>query len=467
MKKYSMMSYPITKFLPPVQTNYRCVPEMFVLVYDYMGRLGMKEMIRMMNLAFSIPLEGTLDVERLEWSLQRLFEDEPLLRSYISKEKGSYYLVEKEDYRFTLSVSEVPGRNRIEKMKKVKEMLIEDAKNDLNYFDPDFEQTQFRLLKLDDNMHVLMFLGSHIFYDFGAFTSILARLMRYYNGSEKPGKRLATFGDFIEEENAYLNNEAGKKEIEYWRKEFATYKRKRLPKDKKKAAVWKEEDSIAYFENECLERVAANNKTSVFNVMMLAIQMAYAKHTNNKDTASNYVISNRSEEKYRNTAGMLMRILSSRVVMEDDITIAELQKMMRKKIGEGYLNHHAAADTVCNLPLLIIDESMGDIAGDLTFNGRPIDFQADINPQAIMKLCQKDTIMIMIMPAGDKKTVNLIGNTKNYGHHYKSIRDNILLAVRFMDRYPDKTFGEYMRSDVNIENVDLVEDSEHIGLIAI
>ena len=162
-----------------------------------------------------------------------------------------------------------------------------------------------------------------------------------------------------------------------------------------------------------------------------------------------------------------MRILSSRIVMDNDMTIAELQRTMRKKIGEGYLNHHAAADTVCNLPLLIIDESMGDIAGDLTFNGKLIDFQADINPQAIMKLCQKDTIMVMIMPAGDSRTVNLIGNTKKYGHHYKSIRDNIRLAVRFMELYPDKTFGEYMRSDIDIENVDLAEDSEGIELIAI
>lgn len=75
--------------------------------------------------------------------------------------------------------------------------------------------------------------------------------------------------------------------------------------------------------------------------------------------------------------------------------------------------------------------------------------------------------MVMIMPAGDKRSVNLVGNTKKYGHYYKSIRDNICLALRFMDRYPDKTFGEFMRSDVTLETVDLIEDPEQIELIAI
>ena len=467
MKKYSMMNFPKSKFFPPKQTNLRCVPELFVMVYDYLGKLGMKEMIRMMNLSFSIPLEGPLDSLRLEKSLQDLFRDEPILRTYISKEKGGYYLVEKDNYEFHLPVYEVEGRNRIDKLAKVKEMLVEDAKNDLRYFDPDYEQTQFKLLKLDENYHVLMFLGSHIYYDFGAFTSLISRLMRYYNGTETPGKRLATFGDFIEEETAFLKSPAGQKELQYWKDEFSDYTRHRLRKDKKSSADWKEEDSIAFFENDWLESIAAQNKTSVFNTMMLAVQMGYAKAVGDADSAANYVISNRSEEKYRNTAGMLMRILSSRLVMKDDMTIADLQKYMRKKIGEGYLNHHAAADMVCDLPLLIIDESMGDIAGDLLFNGKPIDLQADLNVEAIMQLCQKDTIMVMIMPAGDKRSVNLVGNTKKYGHYYKSIRDNICLALRFMDRYPDKTFGEFMRSDVTLETVDLIEDPEQIELIAI
>ena len=43
----------------------------------------------------------------------------------------------------------------------------------------------------------------------------------------------------------------------------------------------------------------------------------------------------------------------------------------------------------------------------------------------------------------------------------------MLLAIIFMDRYPDKTFGEFMREDVTLSTVDIIEDSEQISLIAI
>ena len=164
---------------------------------------------------------------------------------------------------------------------------------------------------------------------------------------------------------------------------------------------------------------------------------------------------------------MLVRMLLNRMIFDKDTTIAELQKQQRKQLGEGYLNHHVAVDLGFIAPLLVVDESMGDISGDLMFNGKPIDLTADANIDSIMNIFPPGMVLVMINPAGDQKAFNLLGNLKYYGRHYKHLKENLILAFRFMDRYPDKTFGEFMRSDVTLETVDLIEDPEQIELIAI
>ena len=467
MKKYSIMTFPKRKFFPPKPANLRCSPEMFILMYYYLGKLGIKAAKHMMNLPFYIPLDGPIDVKRFEDSIRKLIDDEPLLRTYISKEKGKFYLVEKENYEFHLKVTELEGRNAVEKIKRSREIFNAEANKDVLLFDPDSEQTRFELLRIDDEHHVFLFICTHIFFDFGGLTSTLSRLFRYYNGGEQPKQKLSTFGEFIEEETAFLKTQRGAEEMRYWKELVNGYEKCVLKKEKNSRQYWKPEDSMVYFDNSYLESIAKRGKTSVFNNSLLALQMAYAKYTQSYDSLAVYPISNRSEEKYRNTAGMLVRMLLNRMIFDKDTTIAELQKQQRKQLGEGYLNHHVAVDLGFIAPLLVVDESMGDISGDLMFNGKPIDLTADANIDSIMNIFPSGMVLVMINPAGDQKAFNLLGNLKYYGRHYKHLKENLILAFRFMDRYPDKTFGEFMRSDVTLETVDLIEDPEQIELIAI
>ena len=67
----------------------------------------------------------------------------------------------------------------------------------------------------------------------------------------------------------------------------------------------------------------------------------------------------------------------------------------------------------------------------------------------------------------DKIGVGLLTDMKAYGKHALAITKNILLAEQVLKKYPDKTFGDYMRSDITLETVDKLADADGAEFIEI
>lgn len=416
-----------------------------------------------MNLPFMLHLKGKMNKDRLEDSIRKVLSQN-ILHSYVSFSDNQFFFNEKKMDDFKLEVVKTEGDSEEEKIGFVNEFAKKQALEPLPLFEKDKPQYFFKLYEIDENYHILVMIVHHTFLDFGAVSIAIKYIFSFYNTDDYKMEDSAEFSKFMGEELSFLASEDAKMEDEYWTKELEGYTAQPLKEDEDNDnPILTEQECMCLLDRKELDEMANQYRTSTSNIIMLMIQMAIAKANDSNDTLVQYAISNRSELQYRYTLGCLTRILCNRMDFDDDMTVTELNKVMRKKLGGGYQNRHVAGKTPLGaVPYVIANEDMGDLDITPMFGNNPI-------PIEFVDLPRKFTFVAMlIMPIDiDKIAIGILTDMKAYGRHAKKIVDNVALAAKFMNSYPNKTFGDYMRKDINIDTLDLLNEEDSVEIIEI
>lgn len=467
-KRYSLMTYPRRKLIPRLfrKVDLSFIPQSFSLLYKTVGGLGSNNAKILANLTFQLPLEGDLDTARLERSIARVRNEEGILRSYLIGKFGKFYVQEKEPQEFNLIEVDLPGEDRDERIDSCERYLDEQARTPLDLFDPDGEQVRFRLIKIDDSLHFLMFMISHIVIDYGGVTSIINRIFRYYNDESAEKLFCKGFDEFIKREYEFLESPKSREEKQYWKDLLKGYKRNTLSKERSKRNTERNKDVSLYLDKKAIEEVSRREKTSTFNMLMLGFHLSLAKLLDVNDVVSSYIISNRADKEFRDTPGLLARLMYCRTVFNRDDTFKDAQATIRKSIGEGYSHRRAAPECGLKSSMFILDENIGEITGAPKFNDEPINVHARINIETWEGMFPSGTFMVMVLPEGDGLSVKLIGDNRKYGDQLIAIRDNLELAIHFMSHYSNRPLREFFRSDLEMDNVDIEQDDLGIMVLS-
>jgi len=404
-----------------------------------------------MNIPFVMHLKGEFDKQKLEDALQKVLSTK-IMNTYFSVEGDKFYANEKEYQRYKLEDEDVPGNTLEEKLQYVAKIAKELTVQPLGLFDKEKRQYFFKVYNLQDDYHILYMSVHHAFLDFGSIMIALKSIYSVYNGGDVLFKGSSEFSKFMKEEIEFSGTEAATHEDEYWKKELAGAKPidlSKLPTTTKKDI--NPDDLMVIFEKDELRKLASKYKTSVFNVMMLIIHMGIAKANDQNDTMSQYAISNRSDAEYRYTLGCITRMLTNRVQFDDDMTIIELNRLMRKKIGDGYQNRHVAGKTQLGaIPYVIANEDLDDLDVMPLFNGQPV--QMDY----VHIARTMDFLSVLIIPIGlDKLSIGIVTDVSRFGEHAFKFLDGAMLAYNFISKYPDKTFGDFMRKDITKDTLNI------------
>lgn len=417
-----------------------------------------------MNLPFAMHLHGELDVKQLEKAIEKVTQLK-IMNTYISVEQNKFFANEKEILPFSLKVENVEGTTQKEKIGKVIELTQKEGMTPLPLFEKEKRQYSFRLFKIEEEYHILTMILHHTFLDFGAVMIVISYIFGFYHDDNFKIKECAEASKFMTQELAFFETEGAKKEEEYWKKELTDVAQLKLTVETDSAsnADIQEKDLMTVFERKEIENMAVKYRTSVFNIMILIIHMAIAKVNDTNDTLTQYAISNRSDKEYRYTLGCLTRILSNRVNFDDDMNVTELNKLVRKKIGDGYQNRRTAGKTALgSIPYVIANEDMGDLNIVPMFHGKQIPLEFVDIPRKL------DFLGILIVPVEtDYLGIGILTDTTAYGEHSKKLLEAIILAEKFILNYPDKTFEDFMRKDITVNSLDLLSIDDGVEIIEI
>ncbi len=418
----------------------------------------------MMNLPFALHLRGEMDVKRMENSIAKVIQ-QSMFHTYLSFEDGKFFMLDKDAAPFSLESETVEGASEEEKVAKVTKIIEKLALIPLPLFEKDKDQYFFRLYEISETYHILCMIVHHTFLDFGSVMTAVNEIFAAYRDADYKLPASEDYSKFSQDELDFWNTEEGAKEDSYWNKQLEGFKSFSLTTET--LAEGEEEISenqcVAVIDRADLDKMAKENRTSVANIAMLIIHMALAKTDDRNDTLVQYAISNRSDMEYRYSLGCLTRILCNRVAFDDSMMVTDLHKLMRKKIGEGYQNRRVAGKTpLGSVPYVVANEDMGDIQDTPMFGGNPVQLDFVDLPRKL------NFIGMLIIPLGpDKIGIGLLTDMKAYGKHALAITKNILLAEQVLKKYPDKTFGDYMRSDITLETVDKLADADGAEFIEI
>lgn len=238
----------------------------------------------------------------------------------------------------------------------VLDFSYENGENDYKKWEQKMTETPFNLIenelfyfamvKLEEQKNICYFKFHHMITDAWGFVLVIRKTMKEYwqllNGVHPDTTEEPSFIDHILDEQQYLTSERFEKHKEFWSGVFETVPEFISMTDNKgfKSLTGKRKSYVlSQSLSSKLHSFCESNKVSEFSVFYALLALYLSKRTNKKDIAIETPILNRSGKAEKNTAGMFMNNIPTRIYVNpsfDFLTFVntsyqELKKFMRNQ----------------------------------------------------------------------------------------------------------------------------------------
>ncbi|SES92700.1 condensation domain-containing protein [[Clostridium] polysaccharolyticum] len=392
-----------------------------------------KEPDGMWNLCIALKLTGMVDIEKVKSSMQSIVKENDALHSNICKVRNSYYIKILDTYHFEVQIEQADS------MEAARQKCSEYAAIHIDVFhNLPIEATLFCINSAEN----LLFIKTH--HVISDATSLLlikkGFQTHYFNQMKDITGTHGSYKNFMEAEIEFAQSDKAKKQEIYWEEECKNYKPIVFPVDYSKKNGFSHFLSRYTLDAKELQRVAKQEKTSVFNVVLTIIQMAFAKVNHVWDSMIYYLYENRMDKEYMETIGCLTRAIPNRYQFQKDETIGSIHKKMRSCIAKGFNNR---------------DKSMkyGYFLSDYVISYQTIKGQEQESVSSAMELSpvfvvrRFEWMFLMITETEDTISVFHVCDLRKFGPDYlECLKNASLEAADFICNNPEQSFGDYMES---------------------
>lgn len=297
-------------------------------------------------LHFVLYIKGTIDTSIFKKALDYLVETmSPLRAAYVYRGMARPYKVILKHRAAEVSYYQVELPEATEEAaKEYIERVLQ--KNNLRGFDLEND----RLLRVQVHSdgkgnNVVIISQPHINTDGTSIGILLGNLKKIFAGEEL--KQLS-----YKEYAQYLETETDKEsELEYWRNLLKGYQ--------KPSAFNYEKAYIGASKNMVLDkdttiklmRMQGSTRATLFIILQSIMAINYLKYIGKKDVVFGTVISGRDlqEASSMKITGGFANVLPIRVMVDDDMTFAEIAGNLQKQFGRSQANSHCSENEICKV----------------------------------------------------------------------------------------------------------------------
>lgn len=259
------------------------------------------------NLSLAFIIKGVPDIKRLETAFLELIRRHESLRTSFQIIDGEPFQVIHNEVEFKLSVLSLNGRD-------LKQVINEQIKP--------FDLRKAPLLragviKISEEKYVLVLDVHHIVADGKSMLILQRDLSLIYEGKTLPDMRVQ-YKDFAQWQSSYIQSENMQKQESFWLDTFDDFKPgKGIPTDfaREKARSFAG-DSITWEIgkplSEKLYKIAAENKTTLFMLILAGFNVLFAKYSASEDITIGSPIEGRRHPDLSNVVGMFVNTLAIR-----------------------------------------------------------------------------------------------------------------------------------------------------------
>ncbi|HYR08037.1 MAG TPA: amino acid adenylation domain-containing protein, partial [Longimicrobium sp.] len=291
------------------------------------------------NMAWSLRLQGALDIGAVERSLSEIVRRHETLRTTFREVDGSPVQVIAPFGGFTLPVEDFSGLAEADRETEVRRRVAEDAARPFDLAaGPLFRAA---LLRLGEEDHVLLVGMHHIVSDgwsMGVLSLEFSALYEAYReGRESPLPGLAVqYADYAVWQREQLAGEVLDRQLAYWKERLAgAPELLELPADHPRPAVQTPRGATVPVElsPELLERLQALGRSegaSLYTVVLSAFQVLLSKYSGSKDVVVGSPIAGRTRKEVERLIGFFVNTLVLRTDLSGDPGFREVLRRARE-----------------------------------------------------------------------------------------------------------------------------------------
>ncbi|MBQ4486104.1 MAG: hypothetical protein II936_03750 [Oscillospiraceae bacterium] len=387
------------------------------------------------NVGSAYRIRAAIDPSRLEKCIQRVYDENPMTRILaVDKGDGRYMQKIITNYTFKLDVIEAQGATEQEKFDYGVEYATKVMQS---YLDPFTGiSNKIFLIKLADDDFFFTIVTHHWIGDGASLGAIFGSIFKYYIDLNAPAVPAGSFIEYIDEEREFKNSDAGKKQLAYWADEFAGYEK--IDLENKISVLGNDHSNIDRkytVDIRKVEEISAANKTSNFQVILMAYHIALSMITGVGDISIGATSACRTA-KYMATVGFFAHSAFHRLKVSDSDKLTELLKNSVKIHSKAMSAIRTSFDYYENLQFNIAYQNYIPASSTkkqaFELEDIPISSVREVNVFYLCPFERKDDLLIM-----------MIGSGKLFPREFRDMMDQwIKSTIAVMSSDPEATIAD-------------------------
>ena len=298
------------------------------------------------NLSETLRLTGRLDVTALERSLAELVRRHEALRTTFAVVEEDPVQVISPTIDIKLPVEDLSGSPQAEREAEALRRAREEARRPF-----DLERGPLwkaKLLRLDEEMHVLLLTKHHIVSDAWSMGLIRRELTALYEafstGRPSPLPELPIqYADYAVWQRQWLTGEVLEEQLGYWKERLAELPTLELATDRPRPAVQthrgaREKLVLPESLTRALKELSRREGATLFMVLLAAFQALLGRYSGQEDVAVGSPIAGRNRAETEGLIGFFVNNLVLRTDLSGDPTFRELLARVREVSLGAYAN---------------------------------------------------------------------------------------------------------------------------------
>jgi hypothetical protein len=299
------------------------------------------------NVPFAMHLTGVLNVEALEHSFNEIIERHETLRTTFAIADGRPVQIISPSLYLSLVTEDLRALPLTEREIETQRQIREAA---LHFFDLlQSPLLHLRLLRLDDEEHILLVTMHHIISDAWSIDVLLHELNVLYDafshGNLSPLPPLAIqYSDFAHWQYQWLHSEASDVQLAYWQKQLCTpLPLLELPRDHHRTDDLSLSTSRYAFQiskDLCtvLRRFSHQEGTTLFMTLLTAFKALLYSYTGQEDIRVGTLVANRQYPETEGLIGLFANLVVLRTNLKGDPTLQEVLQRVRTTALTAYMH---------------------------------------------------------------------------------------------------------------------------------
>jgi non-ribosomal peptide synthetase component F len=291
------------------------------------------------NLPMGIRLQGALNQEALENSVQEILKRHDVLRTRLITRNEELLQEVLPQVEFRLNTLDLSNLSTAKREEEVSKEVRTEAQR---IFDleqgPLFRATLLRLARQE---YVLLITMHHVISDGWSIGVLLSELTALYSAFDRgdPSPLLPLpmqYADFAEQQRQWLTGEALQKQIHYWQKQLSSLPPPlELPTDRPMPIAPSFQGNtcpflIASDLTARLRSLARENRASMFMVLLAAWQVLLHRYSGQSDILVGTAVANRNRLQLEKLIGFFVNTLVLRVDLSGDPDFSEALRRVRE-----------------------------------------------------------------------------------------------------------------------------------------